>query len=63
VFEIANPLRGGLTLLTLLAAAAFFLRNRDEAFWGDSETVQCPHCLSEVPAAARVCSYCTRDIS
>lgn len=24
---------------------------------------RCPFCLSEIPAAASVCSYCTRDVS
>lgn len=23
----------------------------------------CPHCLSSIPAAATVCSYCTRDVA
>ena len=23
----------------------------------------CPHCLSSIPAAASVCSYCTRDLT
>lgn len=27
------------------------------------ETVQeCPHCLSQIPAAAAVCAFCTRDV-
>jgi len=27
------------------------------------ETVKpCPHCLSSIPAAASVCSFCTRDV-
>jgi large conductance mechanosensitive channel len=27
------------------------------------ETVQaCPHCLSSIPVAASVCSFCTRDV-
>ena len=28
------------------------------------ETVrQCPHCLSSIPVAASVCSFCTRDVA
>jgi large conductance mechanosensitive channel len=28
------------------------------------ETVRsCPHCLSEIPVAASVCAFCTRDVS
>lgn len=23
---------------------------------------QCPHCLSEIPVAASVCAFCTRDV-
>lgn len=25
-------------------------------------TKPCPHCLSEIPSAATVCAYCTRDV-
>jgi large conductance mechanosensitive channel len=25
-------------------------------------TKPCPHCLSEIPVAATVCAYCTRDV-
>jgi len=29
-----------------------------------AETVgQCPHCLSEIPVAATVCAFCTRDVA
>jgi large conductance mechanosensitive channel len=29
----------------------------------DQETVQCPHCLSEIPAAARRCAFCTQEVA
>ena len=29
---------------------------------GESTTRPCPHCLSEIPLAAGVCSFCTRDV-
>ncbi|HUZ16094.1 MAG TPA: large conductance mechanosensitive channel protein MscL [Gaiellaceae bacterium] len=28
----------------------------------DETVQQCPHCLSSIPAAASVCSFCTRDV-
>jgi large conductance mechanosensitive channel len=52
----------------VVAAAVFFLvmkpvnallarRQHDEP-----TTKPCPHCLSEIPVAATVCAYCTRDV-
>src|ERR1700686_1560319 len=29
----------------------------------DGETKLCPHCQSEIPIAATVCRYCSRDVS
>ena len=28
-----------------------------------ASVVDCPHCLSAIPAAATVCSFCTRDVA
>jgi large conductance mechanosensitive channel len=53
----------------VIAAAVFFLvmkpvnallarRQHDEP-----TTKPCPHCLSEIPLAASVCAYCTRDVT
>ena len=28
----------------------------------DSTVRQCPHCLSDIPVAASVCAFCTRDV-
>jgi len=28
----------------------------------DSSVRQCPHCLSDIPVAATVCAFCTRDV-
>ena len=28
----------------------------------DETVMACPHCLSSIPAAASVCSFCTRDV-
>src|SRR5579862_1420444 len=28
----------------------------------DETVKQCPHCLSDIPVAATVCAFCTRDV-
>jgi large conductance mechanosensitive channel len=28
----------------------------------DANVRQCPHCLSDIPVAASVCAFCTRDV-
>ena len=28
----------------------------------DPTVKKCPHCLSDIPAAAAACAYCTRDV-
>jgi large conductance mechanosensitive channel len=28
----------------------------------DASVRQCPHCLSDIPVAASVCAFCTRDV-
>jgi large conductance mechanosensitive channel len=60
-----------LIAFVVLAAVVFFLvvkpvnalmaRRKTEP--PVDETVrQCPHCLSEIPVAANVCAFCTRDV-
>ena len=57
-----------LLAFVIVAAVIFFLvvkpvnallarRQKDEP-----TTRPCPHCLSEIPLAASVCSFCTRDV-
>jgi len=57
-----------LLAFVIVAAVIFFLvvkpvnallarRQKDEP-----TTRPCPHCLSEIPRAASVCSFCTRDV-
>jgi large conductance mechanosensitive channel len=57
-----------LLAFVVIAAVVFFLvvkpvnalmarRQKDEP-----TTKPCPHCLSEIPVAASVCSFCTRDV-
>jgi large conductance mechanosensitive channel len=29
----------------------------------DETVQQCPHCLSDIPVAASVCAFCTRDVA
>ncbi|MGZ4140552.1 MAG: MscL family protein, partial [Actinomycetota bacterium] len=52
-----------------IAAAVFFFvvkplnaymarRNKDV----DSPTKECPHCISQIPVAATVCAFCTREV-
>ena len=57
-----------LLAFVVIAAVVFFLvikpvnalmarRQKDEP-----TTKPCPHCLSEIPLAASVCAFCTRDV-
>ena len=55
----------------LIAAAVFFvvvrpvnaLMARRKTQPEVDETVrECPHCISSIPASARVCAFCTRDV-
>jgi large conductance mechanosensitive channel len=61
-----------LIAFVVIAAAVFFLvvkpvnalmaRRKTEP--PVDETVrQCPHCLSDIPVAATVCAFCTRDVA
>lgn len=56
----------------LIAAAVFFLvvrpvnalMARRKTQPEVDETVKgCPHCISSIPASARVCAFCTRDVA
>jgi large conductance mechanosensitive channel len=61
-FEFAYILQTGLVLIAVTLIAAVVLRRADEALWEEGATRSCPHCLSEIPGEASVCSYCTRDV-
>lgn len=62
VFAFANVLTTGVVLILVTFGATRLLRASDDALWDPSATRTCPHCLSEIPAEAPVCSYCTRDV-
>ena len=63
VFDTTEILVSGIALLLLLLGTWLYVRLHEGALWQDSaEITTCPHCLSDIPAAARVCSYCTRDV-
>jgi large conductance mechanosensitive channel len=61
-FDFSNILASGLVLALVVAGAAWLLRAADDALWDETVMRVCPHCLSEIPRAAPVCSYCTRDV-
>lgn len=58
------------SFLTIAAAVFFFIvrplgklmSRRGVELDVASQTKQCPHCLSEIPQRAAVCSFCTRDL-
>jgi large conductance mechanosensitive channel len=63
VFDTAGILVSGIGLVLVLAAAAYYVHLNRGTLWQDeSEVTTCSHCLSEIPATATVCSYCTRDL-
>ena len=61
-----------LLTFVMVALVLFFLvvkpvnalmdRRRTEAAV-DEPTVTCPHCLSEIPAAASRCAFCTQEVA
>jgi len=66
-FKYGDFLNALITFL-VIAAVVFFAvikpvnsllarRQKDEP-----TTKPCPHCLSEIPLAANVCAFCTRDV-
>jgi large conductance mechanosensitive channel len=70
VFKYGDFLNALFTFV-LVAAVIFFvvvkpvnaLLNRRKAEPPADPSIRaCPHCLSEIPAAAGVCSFCTRDV-
>jgi large conductance mechanosensitive channel len=71
VFPYGDFLNALITFV-VIAAVVFFLvvkpvnalmaRRKTES--PVDETIRdCPHCLSQIPVAAAVCSFCTRDVA
>jgi large conductance mechanosensitive channel len=71
VFDWGDFLNSLISFL-IVAAVVFFVvvqpinklvtysnRNKDT---DEPETRKCPHCLSEIPTAAKVCAHCTRKV-
>lgn len=70
-FRYGDFLNALITFLSIAAAVFFFVvrpvnalneRRRTEPDV-ESTTQECPHCLSSIPAPAKVCAYCTRDVA
>jgi large conductance mechanosensitive channel len=63
VFDTAGILTSGIVLAVVVLGSAYVVRDNQDALWQDEgEFVDCPHCLSTIPAAATVCAECTRDV-
>lgn len=52
-----------LALALLLGLIWLVVRALGLESWEDDDPRECPHCLSEIPTAASVCEYCTRDVA
>jgi large conductance mechanosensitive channel len=67
-FRYGSFLNAVISFLTIAAAIYFFvvvpLEKLDEHRHGPKQagTRPCPECLSEVPVAARRCSFCTSEL-
>ena len=59
VFQTEQLITSGVTLGLLVVAAAFVARWQIDH---EGTFAKCPHCLSEIPAEARVCASCTREV-
>jgi large conductance mechanosensitive channel len=51
------------TFVLVLATARWILVRTGTFTWADDDLRKCPHCLSEIPTAASVCEFCTRDVA
>ena len=63
LFDTAGILSSAIVLALVILVAVYLLRKNADVLWQDEgEFVDCPHCLSAIPAAASVCAACTRDV-
>ncbi len=66
-----NFLNNVFSLLLVAAAVFFFVVKPVNALMArhktepdvETTTTACPHCLSNIPASARVCAFCTREVT
>ncbi len=67
-FTYGNFLNALIAFLSVAAAVYFFvivpMEKLDELRHGPKEagTRECPHCISEIPAAATRCAFCTSEV-
>jgi hypothetical protein len=62
-FDSIGIVAGAAAVLILLLGAAVLVRFTGAELWSaDDAYRECPHCLSEIAAAASVCSFCTRAV-
>lgn len=62
-FDFSYVLAAALTAILVCLLAIPLIRRSEESLWDDRDLRECPHCLSEIPKDASVCSYCTRDLT
>lgn len=60
---LGNILADLIALALLLATALILVRKLRLTTPTEDELRECPHCLAEIPAAASVCQFCTRDVA
>ena len=53
---------GGLVFGPIAVLMACVMPTRSQVYAANVKTTSCPHCLSEIPAAASACRYCQRDV-
>ncbi len=66
-----NFLNNVLSFLLVAAAVFFFVVKPVNALMArhktepdvETTTTECPHCLSNIPVSARVCAFCTREVT
>jgi hypothetical protein len=61
VFDWIDPLAALAVLGLIVGALAGLLRVTKAS--SERPLRECPFCLEDIPAAAAVCSYCTRDLA
>ena len=61
--DFSYVLSSALAVILVALLAIPLIRRSELALWDDRDLRECPHCLSEIPKDALVCSYCTRDVA